>query len=324
MPHFEKPKFTTDQLKEIVEIIERKEEKIEGIEQARSSMEQKLNSRFKEYGSKLEFKLSSPEIPENLTEKHIEALDNIFGKNNLEPMIIPKLEELHNLNEEYQRIMYPETQTDQDKKKGLISYRPSWWKDKAEISGFNFQGETWGNSYIRSMKQELQELGNSLILVESIQKPDYNKDGKQQYGTKQGTDSSKDPLLPVFQQVLGQDKNRFNHSWDDLNNKLLFNLKEKIQEQFKQKNLKIPDFQVILGPATAFNLQTSLFNPENSQTNTWEWTSTILKDKDNKDSGPRLSVGDSEDGGASGVGCGRRGDSWGRRGARLAVVFKKK
>jgi len=80
---------------------------------------------------------------------------------------------------------------------------------------------------------------------------------------------------------------------------------------------------VILTPAIVSNLQTTLNHPENSQTNTSEWASTILLKQDGTDSGYRLVVGYSGDGGAGYVDDGHRGDRWGSRGFRLSVVFGK-
>jgi hypothetical protein len=64
-------------------------------------------------------------------------------------------------------------------------------------------------------------------------------------------------------------------------------------------------------------------HPENSQTNTWEWTDDTILKQDNADSGHRLLAGDSGDGGASCVDDGDAVgvDSFG--GFRLSVVLRK-
>jgi len=290
-----------------------------------------LNVRFQELGSKLNFEFSSPQSPENLTLEHLEALKTIFGPDNLKLMPVPTLEELNVLDENYAQVMYPETQTDQDKKRGLISFRPDWLKDKtdkgkkanlAEFEGCDFKDENWREAYLRNMREELQQLSNSVILVESIQKPKYI-DGTQQYGSQEGNQSGQDSLLSVIQEVFGSEVNRFNHSWDDLQT-LIPKVKEKITKLFQDQGLSIPDFEVQLCPASVFNLEITLFNPQNSITNTWEWTSTVIKDRNDKDSGRRLSVGGSGYGGASDVEGGHRDYSYGGRGFRLAVVFKAK
>ena len=64
--------------------------------------------------------------------------------------------------------------------------------------------------------------------------------------------------------------------------------------------------------------------PENSQTNTSEWTSTNLLKQDGTDSGNRLMVGSSGGGGAGCVGDYHRGRRWYDRGFRLSVVFAEK
>ena len=299
------------------------------VEQAQVSLEQGLNDRFQEFGSDLEFKISSPEIPENLTPEHLELIAEVFGKETFKPTILPKPEDLHNLDEEYQGVMYPKTQTEKDKEKGLVSYRPDWF-DQASDKDITKSEETWGEAYVRSIKQELNKIGNSLVLYETTQKPNYT-DGKQHYGTTQGNSPEADPLLPIFQQAFGEGANRFNHSHDELQEKLIPLIKQKIQEKFQEKGLSMPDpalpsggFEVILAPALAFNLDTTLFHPENSKTNTSEWTSTVLTDIDENDSGHRLFVGCSDDGGAADVNDNHRGNRWHNFwGARLAVVFSK-
>ncbi|MFH1838997.1 MAG: hypothetical protein ABH820_01760, partial [Patescibacteria group bacterium] len=233
--------------------------------------------------------------------------------------LIPKPKELHNLDDEYQRVMYPEKQQDSDQKKGLTSFRPDHFKQSAK--GITKQEETWLEAYTRLMNEELETIGGSLALYETTQKPNY-KDDKQHYGTKEGDDPSKDPLLPIFKQAFGKDANRFNHSWDDIQTKLIPKVKEHITKLFKDKKLPIPDFDVILAPTSLFNLQTTLNQPENSGTNTYEWSSTVLTGKDKKDTGRRLIVGGSEDGGSSGVDGDPRDSGW-DGGARLAVVLRK-
>lgn len=334
MPEKER-KFTPDDLKQILDAGKeagREDAKVrEIVERARLSLEQGLNNRSKELGPSLKFEIKSPEIPEGLTKEHIEALEEIFGAGNLEPMVIPKPEELHNLNKEYANLMYPvkdEKRQEQDKTNhnGLVSFRPDWFNNKAEIANFDFQDETWGQAYLRSMQEQLKEIGGSIIFVETLQKPEFIDKGVQHYGTKQGTDSSKDSMLYIFQQAFSQDSNRFNHSPDELQETLLSKLKEVILNKLKEKRIQIPDnleIEPILVPAPLLNIQMTLFHPENSQTNTWECTSTILTDINGNDSGLRLNVGHSGNGGASDVYNARRRAPWEFRGARLAVVLRK-
>ncbi|MBU2508832.1 hypothetical protein KKE33_00405, partial [Patescibacteria group bacterium] len=303
----------------------RKEAKVpesikEMVESAKEKLQTNLNERFKEFDSTHTFEFSNPEnIPENLTPEHIEVINEVFGQNT-ESTLIPKPEELHNLDDEYQRVMYPEKQQDSDTKKGLTSYRPDHFTQSAKET--TKQEESWQEAYMRSMNEEMETLGGSLVLYETTQKPNY-KEGKQHYGTKEGDEPSKDPLLHIFKQAFGKDANRFNHSWDDIQDKLIPMVRNLIIKQFKDKNLPVPDFDVILAPATLFNLQTTLHNPENSGTSTYEWSSTPLTDKDQNDSGRRLRVGGSERGGSSGVGDDHRDSYWVSGGARLAVVLRK-
>ena len=292
---------------------------LELAEKAQLDLQTKLDHRAHQFNLPASFKLEAPIPPDWLSEKHLEALKDIFGQQNLEPMPLPSPDTLD--DPDYQAMMYPKEQNPQDQNQGLISYRSSWWNESAQE--ITQQPETWGQAYIRSLKEELTQLKNSFILIESIPKPNYT-DGGQHYGTKDGQDPQQDPLLPIFQETFGQDKNRFNYSHDELTEKLLPQIKRKIIDQFQKQNLNFnPDqIQVTLTPAHLFNLQTSLNQSQNSQTNTWEWSSTPLLDKNNQDSGHRLNVGYSDRGGAANVDNDLRGDHWDSGGARLAVVFR--
>ena len=113
----------------------------------------------------------------------------------------------------------------------------------------------------------------------------------------------------------------FNLSWDDITEKLLPEVQEKILNEFSKRGLSIPDFDVVLTPAIVSNLQMTLNHPENALTSTSEWTSTCLLNQIGTDSGSRLLVGYSENGGAGYVDDAHRVDRWGDRGFRLSVVF---
>ena len=256
---------------------------------------------------------------ETFPPEYIEALSEVFKGEKLDLTAMPKEEEL---TDEYFDKMYPVKQRAEDTTRGLTSYRPNWWNESSnkEITGPD--KETWGQAFERSMRAEAEQFKESVIFTESIQKPKY-KDGKQQYGTIEGTEPDKDPLLPIIQKVFGKKANRFNLTWDQITNELLPKVKEKIKDEFAGRCATIPDFEVILTPAIVSNLQTTLNHPENSQTNTSEWTSTILLKQDGTDSGYRLLVGDSERGGAGSVGDDPRESRWGDRGFRLSVVFGK-
>ena len=300
----------------------------EMAESAARVLGERLTTRSKELGSDLEFHLNTPEIPEDITPEHIEALTEFFG-GNAELRVIPAADELDNFSSAYAAVMYP----DEDKKRqandaanhdGLLSYRPDWFSKRAE--GFvdrrpEAARGTWGEAYLYSMRKELETLGNSVILVETTQKPNYTN-GEQHYGTEEGTNTSTDPLLPLFQEVFGENANRFNHTWGELETQLLPKIKEKIIQSLQKKHLPIPNFDVILLPASISNIEMTLYHPENSTTNTYEWTSTPLIDDINNDTGYRLAVGDSDGGGAGDVDDDRRDHRNVGLGTRLAVVFK--
>ena len=249
-----------------------------------------------------------------------EALAEVFKGEELDRVAMPKPEEL---TDEYFAKMYPATQRETDTARGLVSYRSNWWNQSANKDVVGPAEETWGQAYERSMRAEAERFAeDSIIITESIQKPKY-KDGSQQYGTKEGDDAGTDPLLPLIKEVFGENANRFNLSWDDITEKLLPKVKEKIQDEFAGKHLSVQNFEVILTPAIISNRQMTDLRPENSQTNTSEWTSTIMLKQDGTDSGNRLVVGSSENGGAGCVNYDHRGSRWDGRGFRLSVVSDK-
>jgi len=288
-----------------------------------------LFERGKKYGVAAPI-LDIPAFAKEFRVEHIRAMAEVFGENNFEPMLDPSDIQL---TDEYFAMMYPQTQSKEDTKNNLINKRVDWWAKTADVAFTISEKEekdskgkkkraTWGELYIASMKAEARGLESRLIFSESIQKPKY-KDGKQQYGAIEGDDPEKDPLMPIIKEVFGENANRFNLSWDDITEKLLPRVKEKVQEAFESRGLATPAFDVIITPAVINNLQTTLNHPENSQTNTFEWTSTHLLKQDGTDSGNRLMVGNSEYGGAGFVNNDHRGIRWDGRGFRLSVVSDK-
>lgn len=276
------------------------------LQEVTKKLNDALNQRAQEFGLSLQFNLSSPELPKDLTSEQLKLIQDEIFKGNSEVLLLPTPKELDDFSTNYLTMMYPKTQKDSDSQKTpepLTSYCPSWFENLAKIEGFEFQDETWFQAYLRSMKQELETFKAdkaSFVLLETTQKPNYITNGLQHYGTKEGTDPSQDPLLSIFQEVFNDTKaNRFNHTFDELTNQLIPKMEEKIKQSFQDKKLPIPKFKVILCPTYLFNLQTTLLHPANSQTNTWEWSSTPLLDTQNKDTGRRLRVGFSSYGGAS-------------------------
>ncbi|MEK7680431.1 MAG: hypothetical protein AAB348_00035 [Patescibacteria group bacterium] len=298
---------------------------------------EKLNNQYEEIKSKLgpeyaaeadkmlnEIRAMRKELGRTTLEKsfpppeYVEALSEVFKGEELDRVVMPEPGEL---TDEYFAQMYPKTQKAEDKDRGLVSYRPRWWNDAANKDVVGSDKETWGQVYTRSLKAEAERFGGKIIITESIQKPNY-KDGSQQYGTVEGNDAAKDPLLPIIQKVFGKKANHFNLNWDKITTKLIPNVKKSIQDAFAGKHLSVPNFEVILTPALVSNWQMTKQRPKNSQTNTSELTSTILLKQDGTDSGNRLVVGGSWSGGAGCMGGDYRGHRWGRRGFRLSVVFK--
>jgi len=299
------------------------------LKEIRESIEilkQALNQRATEFGLPVP-KLDLPPLPPDFTKEHLEALNEVFGSNNLEATVCPKPEEL---TDEYFQMMYPATQRTEDTARGLKSYHPGWW-DKTASEGFCITSEeaektgkvqaTWGELYTKSMQAESTQLGSTVLLSEIIQKSNY-KDGNQHYGTKEGTDSTKDNLLPIIKEVFGNTANRFNLTWDQITQELIPKLKEKVLQAFQTKGLKEKDIEIIITPAIVSNLQTTLKHPTDSKTSTYDWTSTPLINQYDKDSGDRLLVGCSVDGGAGYVSDVLPGGRWNDGGFRLSVVLK--
>jgi hypothetical protein len=234
------------------------------------------------------------------------------------------------LTDQYFEVMYPETQRPEDTDRGLMSYHPDWFSRPADTSVVGPFPEawteeddprkTWFSAYRRSMTVASKQYHSSLILTETVKKPNLS-DGKQQYTTK---DDKPDPLTSILQEVFGETQtHRFSLSHDQWTTELIPNLKKRIIQRLTSKGLTPPNFEIILTPVIISNQQTTLSYPKNSQTNTYEWAADTLLKNDHTDSGRCLAAGRSDSGGAGYVNDGSRGVSWRTMGGRLSVVFKK-
>ena len=254
----------------------------------------------------LEIDFKPPET--ELSAEQLSIFLEIFGPKNLEPVILPTAEQF---NDQYVAALYSKAETADDKAHGLINHTNIDAQDIASIKATltSLQEKTPGK--------------NTVLLQETVTKPNYTN-GSQLYTIG---DKDADPLLPLIKQVFATDEvpnpNRFGHSWDDLTQRLIPKIKEKLLARFKDQGLPAPTFDLILAPAVSFNLQTVLAHPENSKTNTWEWSADVRLDSRGKDSGSRLNVGRAGDGGAGRVGDDHRGRSDDYGGFRLAVVLGK-
>ena len=298
---------------------EKHESFLESIELGVRKLSRKYFARFAEFGLPPPA-LEALEVPPDLTQEHLNAIAEIFGTGNLELSVIPGEEQL---TDEYFKAMYPEKQREEDTTRGLTSYNPSHFKNNADadlIGSTEATVETWLSAYQRSIRATVKELQGQLILTESVHKPTWITGGKQQYTTKEG---KPDPLIPIIQEVFGEYTNRYNLTHDQWTTELIPKVKEKIIKLFTAKGLATPKFEIILTPAIVFNQQTTLNHPENSTTSTYEWSDDILLKQDETDSGRRLMVGDSGNGGSGCVNRGHREDRWHSRGGRLSVVFPK-
>jgi hypothetical protein len=235
------------------------------------------------------------------------------------------------VTEELDRLPYvqehfPLSQSAEDTARGLTRHRPNWWNQEAKLDvgapAKKIIAPTWGLAYLRSIAYELQNLQGSTVLLDTATKPVYT-DGSQHYGSTEGTDSSLDPLLPLFQEVFGENTNRFNHSWDELQSRLLPALKDKLLSHLSSRGLSSTDFDVILTPFHTDQQFMEHDSPESSSTNTLEWANTPFIDKDGSPSGRRLLAGNSVNGGSGYVVGFRPSDRNVLRGARLAVVIRR-
>lgn len=291
------------------------------------ALETAMDERFTEFGKNAPG-IETPVLPPEFTESHLEVVREFFGNTNLEATALPNFDRL---TDEYFAVMFPDDQRQRDIDKGLISHKPDWWNNTAD-EGFSISEDesqrtgkprsTWGELYVKSMHSEAVEMQGSLFFSETIQKPNYIN-GSQQYGTKEGRDDSHDRLLPIIKEIFGDSANRFNLTWDQINQELIPQLKGKLAEALRARGLTaLKNFDIIITPALVSNLQTTLKHPADSETDTYDWTSTPLMTQEGQDSGFRLFVGNSGNGGAGCVDGAHRDGSWLGRGFRLSVVLK--
>lgn len=267
-----------NQLREIKDAI--RNEKVgplyETIEETKDKIEDGLNKRFSEFGSSQRFEISLPEHAKEVTKEHLEAIYELFGKDTFEPFIIPKLADLKNLDNEYMKVMYPKKQWKKDTERGLKSIRSERWDKQMETEtvGVTKKGSVL---FRESLRGELESEGGNFALIDTTVRPAQYNNNSKYYGSKEGNNPELDPLLPIFQQAFGQDATRFGHSASRFIEKLLPAAERMIRKQFREKGLPVPSFCVMLVPATAFNIQTTLFHPENSQDRCAEWTNTHFR-----------------------------------------------
>jgi hypothetical protein len=292
------------------------------------TLQEQYSSRFLEFPGVEGPIFEVPEAPPDLTEAHLECFNEVFGKGNLELSIMPSETQL---TDQYFEVMYPETQRPEDTDRGLMSYHPDWFSRPADTSVVGPFPEawteeddprkTWFSAYRRSMTVASRQYHSSLILTETVKKPNLS-DGKQQYTTK---DDKPDPLTSILQEVFGETQtHRFSLSHDQWTTELIPNLKKRIIQRLTSKGLTPPNFEIILTPVIISNQQTTLSYPKNSQTNTYEWAADTLLKNDHTDSGHCLAAGRSGLGGAgfvSYVSGDSRGVSRLLMGGRLSVVF---
>ncbi len=264
--------------------------------------------------------LDVPKI-HGLTKEHIEALQTIFGRDRLEPFVMPSPDDI---TDDYFRMMYPTEQHETDRTNGLESSSEQWWDNATKSVYDDTSEETYGQGIVRSLKASASEFEEALILTESIQRPWIKGDHHEQYGSRTGRDRSLDTLLPVIKKLFGPYSNRFFHSWNDINEKLCKKITKIIHLKFQRSHLTIPKFEVILTPALISNLQTTFFHPENSNTSTSEWTSTKVPMQRDSETGRHhyMYVNKGIVGGAGDVNFSDSFSSSSHRGFRISIVFR--
>ncbi len=198
-----------------------------------------------------------------LTDREIEIFRTRFG---FEPVLIPSLQDVQ-IDDAYFKTFYPN--------------RNSFWKDE----------------YISVISQEHEQLGGQILLYESIQKPDF-QGGAQLYGSVDGREESKDPLLSFFMEAYSELKesddpdvfmmvsqNRYTWSYELIEKYVLPKLQKEVERMGLRGN-------VAIRPAT--NFVDSIFFPYNGETETYEWTRSVLPGTKN-----HLTVGHAPLGGLS-------------------------
>ena len=302
-----------------------------------------MNKHSQAFGSNQEFHITPPEVPKDWTLEHIAILNDIFGKKNLEPRILPTVDDFsaeddREVMEKYFDMMYPKdihTPPDGSPKirthpyeqdNGLISLRLiEWHSGDAIISGLAQADEfTWGDVYMRSMREELEDIGGKVVFMETLQKPhhySFDSMGRLFYGDLFGGQPQDDPLLAVFCDAFGPNTTRLWHSWESLTTKVIPRIEKNIQKQFMTHGKTVPPFKVMILPALLNNLDVTLYHPKQSQAKMSEWASDIVKNKDGQDRGIRMNVGSPDSGGASGIGLYMKDAHSKEIGVRFAVVL---
>ena len=253
--------------------------------------------------------LEAPVISKFLAKEHTkvrEAMAEVFGAGNLESVFLPSPD---TLTPEVFNTLYPKAQRPEDTAKGLTLFQPDWFEQSArDITG---KEETFFEAYQRAMIATAQKYQSKPLWVES----------------RNTSAPSSDPILPLIKEVFGADReNRANLSWDDITTQLIPKVQAKLHQTLISSGISKAEagkFRVTLCPALAFNLQTTLNHPENSTRSNFEWAEDTILNADGSGSGDRLRVGDAGQGGAGYASNGRRGDHWGDRVFRLAVMHEK-
>lgn len=221
-----------------------------GIAERIMSLHDKLSARAREFGVECP-KLSLPPVITDITPAHLEAMDAVFGKGNLEPLVLP---DINDLNDDYFNMMYPPSQRPKDTARGLIA-----WRNR----GVN-------DVHFASLKTDARNLKDALIFIETIRKP-QRADLGGFYGSIDGRDTTKDA---IYKMII---KNRFGLSWLQINHEIALAVARRLEGEFRSRNLlATPVYAIMIQPALAANLSTVLNHPENSQGLGFEWSSTPL------------------------------------------------
>jgi len=290
---------------------------IRDIQTGLDSLQLALDKRAKEFNV-VAPQLEHPVLPKEFTSDHYKALQEVFHLDKLEPLVLPKPYEI---TEEYMAMMYPVVQSELDESNGLVSHRPDHWNEIADQFLVGGRGDLkWGDVYVPSFQREAEIFQGLLLLTESITRPCHLFNGHKLYGSENGDDGALDPLLPLIKEIFGDHANRFNLPLNRIISELIPKVKEKIVNAFTAKGLSAPIFEVIVTPALANNLQTTLKHPENSISNTVEWTSSSLLVHNGSGHAQHMVVGYSDLGGAAYVSSATGHSVDGINGFRLSIA----
>lgn len=261
--------------------------------------------------------LEKPIISKEFSKEQMDVFTDFFGDSNLSVTMMPAPEKL---TDEYFEVMYPYKKDDRDSKAGLMSFRPEWWDEILDNVSSSLHKWTWQHAFIKATKKQASQLKRSILLTETIQKPNLFVSERYYYGSQEGNDRDLDPLQPYIEELIGEGYTRFDLSANLVEHSLIPLLKDRLEDEFIKSGLELPDYDIIMTPAIIFNQFSTLINNSSTQTDGYEMSSTEYIDNDRNS---RIFIcGCAISGGASYIGELDRDESTDNCGFRLSIVLK--